>query len=975
MFPGPTQLAYWEGVAIPTSIASLSREEFYRGTWILRDGRILWFTIHFRCHIANLLSDTWSSVWKERAVYYRSHYCKHYGKDWLRYFCTLWADNHLKLSAYATHCLKNWSDHVLMNLEHIATLYPNCITCVCAGELPAVVQLVPYMDIWYNVNERNRNDTFIDSFVHIAMSKLMNLQHQKRGFFSQLRMGMARFTEFSAIVVRIVHCALLGNFPESRLKLGLAARIRITRMFLFEKEELEEVYPLSEPEQAMLDKGNRINQERYPRTYFHEWILRHSGLVYMLMREWILYVVSCYAELDTVRGASFSHDRFREAVFVCTENCRLVIDKHCRKHPGKVIDWNILSRFENPIRSKNHTGIVAEYMTSIRRYNVRLRKRHLHELLYNTIRLRANDLPSKPEELLNTLPPPAGPSDAEFDFICWAEGTHGGAILDLRIFLPLGMTKQSIMLLSYLFADYYQSDPPADPLKYFVSLIYEKNPRDLVILTRALRLVIKYQSERPFLLPIEMTSKTIASLRKHKFDLEPWEITPENIDSCYFCASCNKWANHILAPPVWYFVIQGRHNNVPCNPSMLYSIPYRGFDTVENEPEDPYSQAVHRISRNIKSASYDLITGNMHCSRARNPLVSDDPSNARWREKTRASPCHIPSISIRDSPAVALEKMEFIRRRFANLSKNSREDEVVSLGREEDENDRDDEGINAEDEMGTDEDYANELADLDLNDFDQTNTMTLFKTGHSLVHTDSFGFSDFRVTPGNRARKKAASGAVAKSGKNTSSHTWRASNTKNPFIHAVFESLSTLTNCKFPLTKLNMAGAWHPRNNRTYGVCIHCGFPIRVTNVKMTTEGASCMTHRLDEYPAEHSIWYNPICKRDEESSLVFRHVSRVNTVQSVANNSLSTRRVTNGGDETFVLLLSSVADMPSVGIRCASCHTNIANRFVLVYTNTFALKWVPICGHENIGRIVAKNTTIVRADNLAHALRESTPH
>lgn len=208
------------------------------------------------------------------------------------YWATLFRDTHLDLFVHAALVAERGvhvSDDRFWLSGPLTEKYPLPHRVLCGDELPDLASHLIYSDLAYDTGKQNKKKTLMRVLVHLFMSKPRNQICHIRHLSKTILASMDEYVEVPALYRLVILTTLLGNFPESTRRPGLAARIRF-----------------------MCSLSKTATSDEALRT----WTVQRKYTVMFLLREWMFYSVESTGLVD---GFLSRDKKWRDFKIICRQ--------------------------------------------------------------------------------------------------------------------------------------------------------------------------------------------------------------------------------------------------------------------------------------------------------------------------------------------------------------------------------------------------------------------------------------------------------------------------------------------------------------------------------------------------------------------------------------------------------------------------------------------------------------------------------
>lgn len=939
--------AWWQGVPLPDWLPR-DLATFGRVTeWAVKENRILWLTMVWRIHVARqllrgefmILPDA-----EDRGVVHQ------FGREgWLSYQVTLFGDTHLRALAFA--CLHDKYDDSFLTYQVFKAHYPNVSGVMCAEELPDLVPLLPFSDLWYDLGVKKAESSTVRFYVHIFLSKVLNHVCQIRGLNKIVADKSEEEPVVRELFRNVVYCFLLGNARGCEGRCRMAARLRLTMV-------------------------------HHTRTYatapiFHAWVQQVRHFVLFLLREWHFYTME-QADMERIYSTNRNRQQFIRLVRNGTRDCREYISRACAANFfGGPIDWTVIEasipvKTKRPGASDKISGLIAGSHTRALATNLRSRK----HLTFGILLLK------KMTAVEKKFPPPTTSEQwaqlekedppAWYDalhLIAWYLAKHRNGYLECAFLKALGMTATGVRMVYRWLIDYYEYQAAENGFKKKTSELYAANPRDFIILKRLLQTIEYYRMQGMYMLSVERWRSNVEGLRK-RLVMEEWMPTPPELGLVYVCRGCHRIANPIATSP---FTPSPPSTRWPTSEQARVKIPPMTYKTKKNKNKAATASTVRsakkRKNRRRRAQSHEVIrTAPTPTDKSKH--ASKKPNHSMFLDKAYYNPgdgCIYCSRGRYDKTMGGLAGEEMVDWSAADdptrpfyRSGSYRPAFAAADTRRADSDDED---------GGT---HAMEIDEV-LERYRGQNRIKALATRLS-------------ERPVNEILGEQGGAAAT-----TDKQDEEASRAKLPahvriLLAQIERPIAERFFCQQPMRKIHAEGVWFSVEGRLYGFC-KCGVLCPVRNEHMTNEGLSCMGHPDRSFAYDHYVWdpvfaaqktlrnMNPLTRLFKRAGeCVPVHAEEMQAIRSLP---LTERRYPvndliglNGEDPELLAQMVGGA----YPIRCSNCRIARACRFAGFYDHEYRVRFMSICSSCNTNlRCRASGRTYIFADELLSLMPRST--
>jgi hypothetical protein len=236
-------------------------------------------------------------------------------------------------------------------LTHV---YPQCTRVCCAEELPGLTSLLFGSNLWCDMPRKKTHTSMQRTLEHLYL-KIRNSICLMRGSDNITFKSMASYPAIQSLVMLVLRCGWLGNFPNAEGRPALPSRIRINATFA--------------PRSAFFAHVTATQEEAHCKR-IRDWVKEHPMLTSSMLREHFLYLVELTFVIDNILGQSRHWPMFKTTVRLGNTQLRRKVNEMIREQ-GRNVDWSILERRKE---GKTSVGEVLKWHELEKDHNIKLFK-------------------------------------------------------------------------------------------------------------------------------------------------------------------------------------------------------------------------------------------------------------------------------------------------------------------------------------------------------------------------------------------------------------------------------------------------------------------------------------------------------------------------------------------------------------------------------------------------------------------------
>lgn len=500
--------------------------------------------------------------------------------------CMLDLCNAMKSSA-------QWKDSDIIANGFDVLYYPHGRRFIHAGDLPDLTPMLYESSLWYEKKPCLDND--MSKILHIFASKVQNHRCQKRSIVNVIKKYTERPNGYSdriilSMVKDIIYIGLMGNYPGTRYRPRFDLRMKLRQDCL--------LYNMSSRIKCL------------------EWMSKYSHVILSLLREFNIYTLrfspSCLSILLLTRQ-HYEKEMLSKRIM---DYSREIIDV------TPTFDKTTLNEIMGIIHAE-HIKIQTKTLKP-----TKIRKSTFLKLIKNAI----ESGPNITELTITTL------SDVQIECIklCAEQGSKNETgWLEIDWLPYLGFTAENYQSLKKLYFNHELRECPDDSIKCWIKFIMDNNHNDYFILALFIKTLVQCSCIRVKVLPKFMFQNQIEASRA-RFNLYPWNVTPNEITIKRYCKGCFNWADTVFSVYTNRNASNGTRssNGSSNNTSSNYTNSNNNI-TNNNNNNNRGNGSNNNSSNNtnnykssafgLKSAYYNTVREIITCSNNLTPLCRQEP--------------------------------------------------------------------------------------------------------------------------------------------------------------------------------------------------------------------------------------------------------------------------------------------------------------------------------------------------------------
>lgn len=542
----------------------------------------IWFVCVWRIHVARMIEQylkPWRSADEEQ-------------KEWFVYRTRLFRHTHLDILTEMIY--KNvFDDEKLVSSKILYERYPNCHRVCCAEELPC---LVGYTFDNYKTGSNLKERCTLEARIgHIVTNKPMPNICKVRNVHKIIRRYGNSDKVIFDLIRHIKHCVLLGNIPNAKGSVDIAAAIRITYSMReevantvvpkettaaeVEKKKAKKAKKKAKKKEKKKDKkGDDDDDEDDDDDFLDDddekdetlltrnlYKARHTQLCEL--KEFLFYTAETSGCFDRILSRNNKWCQHKEIVRAGMGRYRDDISLQCKNLAyDQPIDWTRIEYIYKKDDYDIKTGIIMNVHTLLLKTTEKVKKDSLENILMKKMTSieevikfgdEHKEKDSERHPYTAFMETNGCVTLDELHMIAYgmATGQSPGAtettdeepVMKTNLLQVVGMSPRGILRVRDWIFGYYVYDIPDNALKKSIIAFQSESMSDYIILKTMIKLIIYYKRDHIFHLPASYAIRQTMALRR-LLCVDPLHPTPDLLGVHYMCPGCLKFANPVINP-------------------------------------------------------------------------------------------------------------------------------------------------------------------------------------------------------------------------------------------------------------------------------------------------------------------------------------------------------------------------------------------------------------------------------------------